>query len=174
MGLALVGAAIGAAGTIVSGVSASNAQKYQAQVAENNAAIARQNAEYAMQAGHAETEKTSLKGAANLSNIKAGQAASGVDINSGSAVDVQASQRETNKLDSETTLNNAQLKAYGYRTQETGFKAEAQLNRAAATSTLIGTGFSAAGGLLGSASSLSPSWSGSDFSGNSSSLEALY
>lgn len=164
--LGIIGAGVSAAGKLFGGLSASNAAKYQAAVAQNNAIIARQNAEYATQAGQAEAEKSSMRGAANLASIKTGQAASGINVNTGSAVDVQESAREVNKLDTDTTLNNAALKAYGYRTQATGFEAETKLDKSAATSDLIGGGLGAAGSLLGDASSLSFKWGGGSSGGN--------
>ena len=47
-------------------------------------------------------------------------------MNTGSAVNVQAPERETNVLNSETVLNNAELN-YGYRAAATGYKATAGL-----------------------------------------------
>lgn len=156
--LGIASAGISAAGALLGGISASNAAKYQAAVARNNSTIAKQNANYAIQAGQVEAERSSLKGAANLANIKAGQAASGIDTHTGSALDVQQSQRLVNRQDTATELNNAQLKSYGYRTQARNFEAQAQLSESAATNDLIGGGLGAAGSLLGNASSLGFKW----------------
>ena len=158
--ISLAGAAISAGGTLFSGISANRAAKYQAQVAKNNAIIANQNANYAIQAGQVEAERSSLRGASNLANIKAGQAASGIDTHTGSAVDVQESQHMANQQDTALTLNNAALRSYGYRSQAVGYEAQAQLDKSAGTSALIGSGISATGGLLGSASSLGFKWGG--------------
>lgn len=158
--LSLAAAGVSAAGKLFSGVSASNAANYQAAVAKNNATIARQNAEYSIQAGQAEAERSSMKGAANLANIKVGQAASGVNVNTGSAADVQVSQREVNKLDTDTTMNNAELQSYGYRSQATGFEAQAKLDKSAGKTAMIGGVIGAAGSLLGDASSLPFKWGG--------------
>jgi hypothetical protein len=117
--LGLVGAATSAIDTIESGQATANAASYQAQVAQNNAIIAEQNAAYASEAGLASAAATSMKGAAASGKVKATQAASGIDVNTGSAVNVQASERETNVLNTETVLNNAELRAYGYRARAT-------------------------------------------------------
>jgi hypothetical protein len=111
----IVGAGISAIGTIEGGQATSNAAAYKAQVAKNNAIIADQNAQYSSNAGLASAAASSLKGAAAGGKVKATQAASGIDVNTGSAVNVQASERETNVLNSETVLNNADLQSYGYR-----------------------------------------------------------
>lgn len=154
----VAGAGMTAAGTLSSGFAASNAASYQAQVARNNAQIAQQNADYAIAAGQAKASTESLKGAAIGGKIKAAQAASGVDVNTGSAVDVQMSQREQEKLDTETTLHNSQLTAYGYRTQATNFEAESKLDEMKADSAKTGAILGATGSLLGSASSLGFKW----------------
>jgi hypothetical protein len=154
-----VGAGVSAYGTAEAGKATANAANYNAQVARNNATIANQNADYAVAAGEESAATQSRKNAATSGKIKATQAASGVDVNTGSAVGVQESQRETGQLDSETVLNNAELQAYGYRSQATGFQATAGLETEEAEQAPVGADLSAAGGLLGSASSLGLKWS---------------
>ena len=130
--LGLVGAGVSAVGSIEQGQAQSNAATYQAQVAQNNAIIEQQNAQYAVEAGQAKAQATSLKGAATSGKLKTAQAANNIDVNSGSAVNVQQSQRETNELDPETVLNNAELQAYGYRSQAVNDTAQAGLYSAEA------------------------------------------
>lgn len=163
--LAIGGAAISAIGAITGGIANKNNANYQATVAANNATIAQQNATYAEQAGSVAAENEGRKGAAALGKLKTTQAASGVNVNTGSAVDVQVGERETNQLNTETVMSNAELKAYGYRTQATGFQAESQLDTAKADQAIPGAALSAAGGLLGSASSLGGKWSGTPGTG---------
>lgn len=158
--LGVLGAVTSAFGAIEAGQSQANAANFNAQVAANNAKAAEQNADYAIKAGTEKATVESLKGAEVMGGIKASQAASGIDVNTGSAVDVQRSQREKDQLDTETTLNNAQLQAYGYRTQATGFTAQSELDKATAEQAPIGADIGAAGGLLGSASSIGFKWSG--------------
>lgn len=158
--IAAVGAVTSAVGTIAGGEAQSQAAAYQAQVAQNNATIARQNAKYAIAAGHEQAAITSEKGAATGGQIKADQAANGVDVNSGSALDVQESQRGESKLDTETALNNAQLTAYGYRSQAVGYEAQSNLDTSEAQSAPIGADLAAGGSLLSNASSIGFKWSG--------------
>jgi hypothetical protein len=159
LGLGLLGAGVSAMGTLEQGQATANAANYQAQVSRNNALIAEQNAGYATAAGQRHAADTSLKGAATMGRIKSSQAASGIDVNTGSAVDVQAGARTAEKLDTETVLNNAMLQAYGYRSQATGYKAEAGLHEAEAKQAPEGAELAAAGGLLGGASGLAFKWS---------------
>lgn len=158
--LGILGAGVSAVGAIEGGHAQANAANYNAEVARNNATIANQNAEYSLAAGSEKATVEGLKGAETAGALKATQAASGIDVNTGSAVDVQRGQREKSVLDTATTMNNAELQAYGYRTQSTGFTAQAGLDEAEAEQAPIGAGLSAAGGLLGSASSLSFKWQG--------------
>lgn len=156
----IAGVGVSAFGAIEAGQAQANAANFNAQVAANNAKAAEQNADYAIKAGTEKATVESLKGAEVMGGIKASQAASGIDVNTGSAVDVQRSQREKDQLDTETTLNNAQLQAYGYRTNATNFTAQSELDKATAEQAPIGADIGAAGGLLGSASSLSFRWGG--------------
>jgi hypothetical protein len=159
LGGSLLGGALTAGGTLESGFASSHAADYAAQVAANNAIIARQNAKFSLESGEAQAAATSLKGASQSGRIKSAQAASGVDVNTGSAVDVQASQRELNKLDTETTLHKGQLAAYGYRTQATNYDAEAALKRGEASQDITGAEIGAAGSLIGGASGTAFKWS---------------
>ncbi len=154
IGMAVAGAGMKAVGTLTQGAAAQNAANYQAQVARNNATIARQQAEYSTAAGMTQAETASRKSAAIGGKIKTAQAASGIDVNTGSAVDVQVGQRMTGQLDTETTLNNALLQAYGYRAKATEYEAEADLSEMKGKSAKIGSYFEAAGNLLSDASSI--------------------
>jgi hypothetical protein len=95
-----------------------------------------------------------MKGAENLGKIKTAQAASGIDVNSGSALNVQTGAREASKLDTETVLSNAELQAYGYRTAAMGYEATAGLESTEAEEAPIAGAISGAGGLLSGASSV--------------------
>jgi hypothetical protein len=152
--LALAGAAASAAGTVESGIAQKNSAAYQAQIASNNAVTANQNATYATHAGLTQATQTSLKAAEQQARIKGALAANNVDVNSGSAVDVQQSAREEGKLDTETTNANAALQAYGYRTQQAGFQAQSSLDKATAENAVPGAILGATGGLLSNASAI--------------------
>jgi hypothetical protein len=158
--LALAGAGVSAVGTISGGIASQNASNYQAAVANNNAIVAKQNATRAEQAGEAAAENESRKGAAELAKVKTAQAASGIDVNTGSAVDVQAGERETNQLNTETVFQNDLLKAYGYRVNAENFQSEAALDTAKADEAVPASVLAAGGGLLSSAASVGGKWGG--------------
>lgn len=155
-GLALSAASTGASAIGSSkGAQASNANfAYQAQVARNNAQIAKEKGEYALEAGTVAAGNQSMKNAAVGGKIKAAQAANNVDVNTGSAVDVQTSQRETGNLDAETVLNNAKLKDWGFRVEASNDEAQAKLDEMGGSQASQAGTLGAEGSILGGASSL--------------------
>lgn len=158
LAVAAGGAVASAVGDIEGGIAKKNAAGYQATVAENNAVTANRNAAYASAAGQQRSEAVGERNAQVAGRIRATQGASGVDVNSGSNVDVQAGQRQAGQLDVLTTENDALLQAYGYRTQATNFKAQADLDKMEGDQAETAGYFGAGGDLLSSASSLASNW----------------
>ena len=152
--LGTVGTIASAAGTVMEGIAKGRAADYQAKVAENNAKTSEQNAAYAAHAGETQAENASKKEAAKGAAIKAAMAANGVDVNTGSDLDVTKSQREEGLLNAQNVNQNAQLQVYGYRTQATNFEAQAQLDKQEASQAPIGAAFGAVGSLLSNAKSI--------------------
>jgi hypothetical protein len=150
--------------------AAGEAASYQAQVARNNATIAGYNATEAEQAGNTQAYVAGQTAAVTGGRIKAAQAANNIDVNSGSAVKVQQGARQAGTLNQETVLNNAELQAYGYRTQGTAFTETAGLetmeaNEAPIAASLAeaGAGYAAAGAEEGAVGSLLASAGGIGF-----------
>ncbi len=160
----IIGSGVSAIGALQGSRAQAAQGAYQAQVSANNAKIAQQNAALAIQTGEAKGEATSLKNRETMGTIRANQAASGVDVDTGSPVDVRTTQRELGNLATQTDIYNSQLQAYGYRSQQTNFQAQSQLYAYEAPQALTGAEIGAAGTALGSASK----WFGpSTFSANS-------
>lgn len=158
LALSAVGTAVGVAGSMSSASAQAANANYQAQVARNNSIAAAQNAEYATRAGQEKATEASLKGAERLAAVTSGIAANGLDVNTGSAADVRATQRETNALETQQQVTAADLQSYGYRTQQTGFTAQAALDAAEARQAGTAGEFAAAGGLLSGASGVALSY----------------
>jgi hypothetical protein len=172
IGAAVIGTAATVYGQVKQGEAQANQASYQAQVQrnqaqvmENNAIAAEQNADYAGKVGMENASRESMKGAARMGKIKAAIAANGVDPNTGSAVDVEQSQREISKLDSLQVMSDAELKAYGYRSDAANARYAAASLRAGAGMTDLagsdartGSYFKAGGTLLSSLSSLPTKW----------------
>lgn len=152
--VAAVGTAVSAVGAAQSAKAQQNAANYQAQVARNNATIAEQNAEAATRAGQAKATDTSLRARALLGTLSAAEGASGVDVNTGSAVETRETQREMGQLDTEREVHNATLQAYGYRSQSTGFAAQAGLDTMTAKQAAAAAPLAVGSTLLSGASSV--------------------
>lgn len=148
--LPIIGAASGAAGSIEQGFAQANAASYQAAIARNNAIVAQQNAGYSAEAGSAQIEEQGEKSAQQDAAVRTGLAANGVDVNSGSAADVQVSQRKIGALDTATVAQRAAETVYGYQTQKVGYQAESNLDQAQEGPD-IEAGFLKAGSIIGSA-----------------------
>ena len=153
-----IAAVASAGGALFGGIAQGANASYQAHVAAMNAQIANQNSERAIQAGQAKVYAVGQKNAAEAGQTKAALAANGVDVNTGSALDVQTGQREAGQLDAQTAMNNAELEAYGYKTQAAGFQAQQGLDNAQAIEAPIGGTLNAAGSLLSSSTSISNKW----------------
>jgi hypothetical protein len=156
----IAGSGISALGAISTGEANAASANYQAQVAANNQITANQNAAYAIKAGEQQATNEAFKARAEEQHLKAEIAANGIDVNSGSAVDLRTSAAEKGQLDTETTRQAAALTAYGYRTESTNDAAQAQLLKAQAGFDTT-AGFASAGGsLLAGASNIGLKWSG--------------
>ncbi len=101
-----------------------NMSDYQAGVALMNKNIAKQQADYAVATGEISAEASGMKTRAELGATKAAQAASGVDVNTGSAVDVRSSMIKIGAYDQALIRSNAAKVAWGYDVEAT--QAEAQ------------------------------------------------
>lgn len=128
------------------------ANNYKAEMADNNAAIATQQAQWAAEVGEQSVGAAGLKTRATEAGIKANQAASGIDVNEGSAVQVQDSVRQLGMLDALTIRSNAARQAYGYQVEASNQKAQAELYRFASKNDLDAGHIDAASTILGGVS----------------------
>jgi hypothetical protein len=151
----VLAAGVSAYGAVQSGQASSAAASYQSQVAANNAIIANQNAQYATAAGAAQASQEQLKTAATIGAIRTNQAASGLDVNAGSNLDVQSSAKELGELNTLTIQNAAARQAYGYQTQSMSDVASGQLLSAQASQDTTAGLIGGASSVLGGASSAS-------------------
>lgn len=144
--MGIVSMVAGVAGTLMSGMAQSQAASYQAAVARNNQIIANQNATLETQKGEVTAENNDLKTRAMVGSQKAAQAANGVDVDSGSPLDVRSSSEQLGRLDALTIINNSQAKAYNYKAQGVNFQAEAQLDDMKASNYMTSSIIGAVGG----------------------------
>lgn len=173
----LVSGAIGLIGAIQEAKAAKERGEAQGYALNYQAQVARYNAMFATRLGMNAAETQSFKTGANVSAIKAAQAANGVDVNSGSASRVAGSAEKLGKADALTIRANAARTAFGYTTQSILQDVEADEARKAgqldASAAMIGGIGSLVGGAMsmftdigGSGGSAYGGYSGAAYSGS--------
>jgi len=143
--------AMGAVGAIQQSKAASAAAGYNAKVAAQNAEVATQNANYAGAQGNQNVAAAQAETRAKVAAIEANQGASGVDINSGSAVDVRQSEAKLGMLNALNSRSKAVRDAYGFQTQSTNYTAQSKLDKSQAKSAKTAGYLNAATTVLGGA-----------------------
>lgn len=146
-----MGSLVSSMGTFMEGVSEKDAFNAQRNIARDNAAVAERNAELASQAGEADASNLGLKNRAQLGAIKAGQAAGGLDVNSGSNLAVRKSQEALGLFDTMSARSNAAREAFGYKVKATQFNNEAKIAEANASNAMTKTGWKTTQSLLSGA-----------------------
>lgn len=153
-----ISAGVGAVGAIQQGQASADAANYQAGVARNNAIIAGQNKQYAVQAGAVKAQAQDLRNRETQGRVLAAQGASGIDTDSTTSTEVRQSAAEIGRLDTMTIMANALLTSRAAGVAESDAQAQATLatQRAAQSETagLIGAGSS----ILGGAASFADKW----------------
>jgi hypothetical protein len=149
-----IGGGISAFGTYEGMEAQSRNAAFQAQVAANNSQIARQNASLEFQSGEQQTANAEMELRSQLGTEKAGQAASGVDVNSKSLADARAGTAEIGTVNALNIRSNAARKAYGYETEATGDTAESQLLESESKEASGMAPIAATGSMLSSASTV--------------------
>lgn len=109
--------------------AASMQGEYTARIDEQNAGIADMQAKDATDRGTIEEQRQRLGTRQNIGSTRAAQAAQGVDISSGSAADVQASEAGLGELDALTIRNNAARESWGYNVDAANLRQQAKLAR---------------------------------------------
>ncbi|WP_175982551.1 hypothetical protein [Caballeronia zhejiangensis] len=121
-----------------------------------NALIAERAAASAITSGQEQASNASIRGAQTIATQRAALAANGVDINSGTAANVQASTKWITDANVDTITANAARAAMGYTTQSQNYANQSGAYRAAADSVSPVT--AGATSLLTSATSVASDW----------------
>ena len=143
---------VGTAGTIQQGNAAQDAANYQAQVAERNREISEMQAVDAKKRGRVEETRKRRQTEQRLGAQRAAMAANGIDIDSGSSLDVLGDTAQFGELDALTIRSNTEREARGFRQQGQNFQSEANLSRARGSAAKTGSLFNAGSTLLTGAS----------------------
>lgn len=149
---------LGAFGASQSADATADSYNYKAAVASNNAIIAQRNADAATAAGGVAAQTNDLKTKNMVATQLVTQASNGLDVGSGTNVNVRQSAESIGHLDTLTILNNAAKNSAGFKAQGMNFTAEAGLDTASATNARTAGDISVATSLLGGATSVSDKW----------------
>jgi hypothetical protein len=138
-----------AVGSGFSAMSSANAGKANQRLAEMNAQVAEIQAEDAIARGRVEEGIHRKKVRGMIGSQRAAFAAGGVDVNSGSALDVQADTAKFGEMDALTIRMTAAREAWGYKVGATDMRARGELANYQGKQQAIGTIVSAAGSMAG-------------------------
>lgn len=124
------GVASAAVGT-VSAIQASNAQKaeyeYQAKVAQDNAKTAQINATEARQKGIEDARLQRIKTLNQIGALKTAQAANGIDILTGTSLDLIEDTQTMGELDAMNSIYDAEQKARNYEISAGNYENESNM-----------------------------------------------
>lgn len=150
--LSIIGTLASLAGTGVGAVATARAQQAQAQQEENNAIIAKRNANDARQRGIVAEQDQQLQYRAMLGKQKNILSERNISLSSGSALDIIGDTAMFGKMDALTTRGNFEREAIGYEAQSSNFSAQAEQSRMGARATMFGAGVSMFNTALGGVS----------------------
>ena len=132
--------------------------EYQAQVNENNKKVAEWQSQDAIARGDIAEKQHRQK----VSQLKGRQmavlAASGVEIGSGSTLDILGDTAYLGELDALTIRSNAEREAYEYRVDASNMQSQAQINRMSGQNSLIAGRTKGMTSLLSGAGSVADKW----------------
>lgn len=166
--IAGVGMGVQAVGNIKAGNAAKKAGQAQQAAAESEAQLSEYNAKVAdiqstdaLQRGQEEENRFRMGVRGMIGSQRAGIAASNVDVNYGSAVDVQADAAYLGEVDALTIRNNAARESWGIAQQATDLRKRAEIQRKEGVNLALAgqqqqtaSRYAAAGSILSGTSSL--------------------
>jgi hypothetical protein len=148
---ALAAAAVGATAAVGSAYTSAEAAKaqgaYQKRQAELNAGMGEFQAEEAIRRGDEDAKAMGKKTKQVIGSQRAALAAQGIEVDSGTAAEIQADTAAIGAVDAQTIKNNAWREAWGFRAQATVTRGQGNMALMAANnqakSTLITGGLQA-------------------------------
>lgn len=168
MGATAAGGLVNAYGTKESADSAAAQATYQAGVAALRQQVDTQNANYALNVGEGQAQQAGMKGREIIGQEKAGAAARGLDVNSGSAAATRGSEEEITQQNEAVIRADAMKKAYNFQVQGVEDTATQQLDLMGASKDITAGDIGFTGSLLGTAGSVASQWYkyGANFGGS--------
>ena len=131
--LGLVSQLIGMGATVGNTLAQSRAARtqanYDASVADQNARMSAFQAEDALRRGETETNRARMATKRLIGSQRAAMAAQGIEVDSGSAMDIQEDTAALGALDAQAIQNNAYMEAFGYKSQAIDYTAKAKMSK---------------------------------------------
>lgn len=158
MGSSIFGGILGAQGALQAGEAQAQQNYYQAGIAKMNADIARQNADYAMNVGEQQAMIRGIQGAQTLGHVIAGQASSGLDVNTGTNLAVQQGTQFATTQDVATLRMNAWKGAYDQQVLAANQMAQAGLYELSGTNAIDAAQTNAMASIVGTVGSVASKW----------------
>lgn len=156
--VAVAGAAMSAYAQYQQGQAAKKVGEYNKAVSDVNAELARRAARDAENTGKVDAQKQQTYTEGAIARARAAAAARGVDVNTGSALNVQQDIGAAGKQDENTIRINARREALGFYSQANDFTSRGQLAQFEGNSAANAANISAAGTLISSAGSVGSKW----------------
>lgn len=154
-----------AAGGLVQGIGAkyqadaqAAASTYKAGVALLNKQINLQNASWASQSGDVAAVESGLKSKQQIGQTKVEQAASGLDVNTGTGKAVRETQSTVSQYDQNVIRFDASKTAYGYESKATLDDAQSKLDLMAADTQRTAGTIAEIGSFINAGSSVASKW----------------
>lgn len=150
--IAVISSLVGAASTVAGGVASNRAAKFNSQVQQNNAVIARNKAKQEQAVSELEIVRNQRRVRQVFGEQKTGFGAGNIQTDSGSALDVLANTIEQGELDTQIIRFNSEQTQQDLRFSADNLDAQSQLTRQSGKFGLGGSvlsGASQLGGLFG-------------------------
>lgn len=152
--LIIASAAVTAGGKVMSGIGQSNQYKYQASIDDQNARLANSQAQDAILNTNLEAQRRRREQSQGDGQRLAAMAANGVDLNFGSAVDVQRDAAMIAGEDVAQIYKGGNEKARGYEINAFNYKSSSAANREKAKGAMTQGIFGAVSTALGAATQI--------------------
>jgi hypothetical protein len=153
--LPIAAAAVSIGGQLFSGAAAHNQANYEAGIARQNAGLSEEQAHDSILNTQLEAQRRYREGGRLEGQQQAAMGANNIDLNYGSALDVQRDTKMITGEDVGQIYKAGYQRTRGYEMEAYNSRSQASAARAKGTAALISAGFGAASTALGAASQMS-------------------
>jgi hypothetical protein len=154
----IFGAITSAFGAEATGQAQQKTDQFLSQQALYNSQVAKQNEAFAREQGELSAGRYGIGASSRLGQIKASQASSGIDVNSGSALQIQKSQQMVTDIDLDQIRSNAAKTAYNFSVESVQDQNQAKLYTMAGSNAAAAGSINAQASLISGAGSVASKW----------------